>query len=131
MKLTSHGLPAAPALPPGLEFNRALTRGRIEGLQSALRLLDRQAASPELADLRRARLSLCERLQAHYVQCLAGPSAAPAGRTVTAPDAWQRTRLRQLLQEDLDWVRSLPGDHQDLARALRAGLAQAAAQIPR
>ncbi len=131
MKLTSFPLPAVPALPQGLEFKRALARGRIEGLQSALRLLTQQAEQSELSELRRARLSLCDRLQAQYVQFLADPAAVPQGLTLASQGSWRRSQLRQLLQQDLDWVRSLPGDHQDLARALHAGLAQAAPHPPR
>ncbi len=137
MKLTSSPLPAVPAvpavpaLPQGLAFKRALTRGRIEGLQSALRLLTQQAEPSELSDLRRARLSLCDRLQAQYVQFLSDPAAAPQGLTRASHGIWRRSQLRQLLQEDLDWVRSLPGDHQDLAGALHAGLAQSAPHPPR
>ncbi len=131
MKLTSSLPPAACALPQGFEFKRALTRGRIEGLQSALRLLTQQSETSELSELRRARLSLCDRLQAQYAQLLADPAAAPRGLSDASHGQWRRLQLRQLLQEDLDWVRRLPGDHQDLARALHAGLAQAAAQRPR
>jgi len=131
MKLTASLPPAACVLPQGLEFKRALTRGRIEGLQSALRILTQQAQAPELCDLRLARLSLCDRLQAQYAKFLADPAAAPQGLPDAACSSWRSAQLRQLLQEDLDWVRRLPGDHQDLARALHAGLAQAAAQRPR
>ena len=124
---------AVTTLPQGFEFRRALTRGRIEGLQSALRILAQQADQPELLELRSARLSLCDRLQAQYAQFLGeAPAGAgdPGGPSQFSGDVSRCVQLRRLLQEDLAWVRSLPGDHQDLARAFNAGLERVAPHAP-
>lgn len=121
----------------GFEFKRALTRGRIEGLQTALRILTQPCVTdaartdlPDLPELRTARVALCDRLQAQYMLFLADPSVTPAGLPRSSRGSWRRSQLRQLLQEDLDWVRSLPGDHQDLARAIRACLERVVPHSP-
>lgn len=106
------------------EFIRTLTRGRIEGLQTALRILAQPATASDpaldLPQLRAARVTLCDRLQAQYALFLSAPATAPAGLPGTCRGSWRRSQLRQLLEEDLAWARSLPGDHQDLVRALTA-----------
>lgn len=126
--------PWSPAPPPAgwdraawaedFGFARTLARGRIEGLQTALRLLAQPATTdahaPDLPQLRAARLALCNRLQAQYAHFLGDPAAMPQGLPRTSRSSWRRSQLRQLLQEDLAWARSLPGDHQDLARAIQA-----------
>ncbi len=136
--------PLAPAsasdrqsLAQGFAFTRALTRGRIQGLQTALRILSQPPLPtteaigvPELPELRSARVALCDRLQAQYALFLAEAAASPEGLPRSSRGSWRRCQLRQLLQEDLDWVRSLPGDHQDLVRAIRAGLDRAASHNP-
>lgn len=131
------------SLAQGFAFSRALTRGRIEGLQTALRVLSQAPVEAgeageatasngvqertDLPELRRARVSLCERLQAQYALFLGDPAATPEGLPRSSRGSWRRSQLRQLLQEDLDWARSLPGDHRDLVRAIDACLAQVAA----
>lgn len=116
------------ALVHGFEIGRALTRGRIEGLQTALRILSRPAGQApatdgassllELQELRQARLRLCARLQAHYVQFLANAQAMPPWLSRSARGPWRRQEIGRLLKEDLDWARGLQGDTRDLVQAL-------------
>lgn len=116
------------ALVQGFEIGRALTRGRIEGLQAALRILSRPAgpapATPdtpqphELHDLRQARMRLCVRLQAHYAQFLANAQAAPPWLPRSARGPWRRQEISRLLEEDLGWARGLKGDNRDLVEAI-------------
>lgn len=125
------------ALARGFELTRALTRGRIQGLQTALRTLTQlpadatgSASLPALPELRCARVALCDRLQAQYALFLAASAAAPEGLPRASRGSWRRSQMRQLLQEDLEWVRRLPGDHEDLLRALHAGLDRIAPHSP-
>lgn len=110
------------ALARSFEINRALTRGRIEGLQTALRILSQPSGGPadahELQELREARVKLYDRLQAHYAQFLGNTQATPAGMPRAARGQWKRQEVGRLLQEDLGWARCLNGDTQDLVHAI-------------
>lgn len=116
------------ALAHGFEIGRALTRGRIEGLQTALRILSRPAGQSaatedapqphELFELQQARLRLCARLQSHYVQFLGNTQAAPPWLPRTARGPWRRQEIGRLLEEDLGWARGLQGDTRDLVQAI-------------